>query len=321
MLHTEAEQFKQPAHSLLNDSSTANILIVEDDFISMSFLESQIQGLGHHIYKAENGKEALDALNTNNGQIDIVLMDREMPVMDGISTVRNMKDNPAFKKIPVIMVTGADELEEMKEGLDAGVFYYLTKPVEDKMLQSVLSAALREVKNVKTLAKELGKHKSSIDLISSCKFEFKTLEQAEGLAAFMANCFPNPEKVVIGLGELLINAIEHGNLGLGYDKKGELLESGIWRSEINRIQAQPENRDKFAEAIITHKDDGTYVVITDCGKGFDWQNYMNVDPSRAGESHGRGIAQARIRSFDKVGYNKAGNKVVAFSKNMPDLNW
>lgn len=308
-------------YSLLEKEDPINILAVEDDSLSMSFLQSQITELGHHMLKAENGQEALDALRDKNNQIDVVLMDREMPVMDGLTAVRRMKDNPDLRNVPVIMVTGADSVEEMREGLDAGVFYYLAKPVEEDMLHSVLAAAVREAQQARTLAAELGKHKVSFHLIDTCKFKFKTLSEAESLSAFIANCFPDPERVLPGLGELLINAVEHGNLGVGYDKKTELLEAKTWRVEVDRLQALSEHSEKFATATVTHKDEGTYVVIEDQGTGFDWKRFMKIDPARAGDNHGRGIAQANATSFDKLTYNDHGNKAVAFVGHEKRLEW
>lgn len=298
-----------------------NILAVEDDPLSMRFLEAQITGLGHKMLLAEDGKKALALLEAHKDEIDVVLMDREMPVMDGLTAVKRIKDNPALRNIPVIMVTGADSTTEMKEGLDSGVFYYLTKPVEEEMLRSVLSAAVREAKQSKTLAEELGKHRTSFNLIDTCKFKFSTLAQAESLAAFIANCFPDPIRVLPGLGELLINAIEHGNLGIGYAMKTKLVEAGTWRAEIEHMQKMPEHANKFATATIAHKEDGTYVIIEDQGQGFDWRKYMQIDPARAGDNHGRGIAQANATSFDKLSYNDSGNKAVAFVGAKKQLEW
>ena len=209
----------------------------------------------------------------------------------------------------------------MQQGLDAGVFYYLTKPVEESMLRSVLAAAVREARQARTLAEELGKHRTSFNLIDTCKFKFRTLTDAESLAAFIANCFPEPERVLPGLAELLINAIEHGNLGLGYDQKTKLIESGTWRSEIQRLQNMPQHEDKYAEAAISHKENGTYVVIEDQGAGFEWRKYLKIDPARAGDNHGRGIAQANTVSFDKLVYNEKGNKAVAFVGTEKQLDW
>lgn len=317
VLKTEEEKID---YSLLEKSSIT-VLAVEDDPLSMRFMQAQIMDLGHKMHMASNGQEALALLEKNRGVIDVVLMDRQMPVMDGLTAVRRMKDSSDLRNIPVIMVTGADSVEEMREGLDAGVFYYLTKPVEEKMLRSVLSAAVRDAEQTRTLEEELGKHRTSFELIDTCKFKFRTVAQAESLAAFMANCFPNPNRVLPGLGELLINAVEHGNLGLGYERKTDLIEAGTWRAEIERLQNMPENRDKVAVATIAHKEDGIYAAIEDQGKGFNWKRYMHIDPTRAGDNHGRGIAQANAVSFDKLSYNEKGNKVVIVVGNNKTLEW
>lgn len=308
-------------YSLLLGAKPMSVLAVEDDMLSMEFLKAQISELGHDMFTAQDGRQALSVLEANRGEIDVVLMDREMPVMDGLTAVKRMKDSPALRNIPVIMVTGADSTDEMREGLDAGVFYYLTKPVEEDMLRSVLSAAVREAQQARTLAEELGKHKTSFDLIDTAKFKFRTLAEAESLAAFLANCFPEPERVLSGLGELLVNAIEHGNLGVGYDKKTELVDADTWRAEVDRMQSLPQHAHKTATATIAHKEDGTYVVIEDQGEGFEWQKFMKIDPARAGDNHGRGIAQAATTSFDKLTYNEAGNQAVVFVGKNKQLDW
>jgi CheY-like chemotaxis protein len=305
----------------LHADKPMKILAVEDDLFSMNFLKAQITELGHKVVTAEDGKKALDLLRASRGEIDVVLMDREMPVMDGLTAVLHMKQDQYLRNIPVIMVTSADTVQEMQQGLEAGVFYYLTKPVKEEMLRSVLSAAVREAQQSRTLSEELGRHKTSFGLIDTCRFRYRTLEEAESLAAFMANCFSDPERVLPGLGELLINAIEHGNLGIGYERKSELVDNGTWRAEVERRQNMPEHRNKFVDATIAHKEDGTYVAITDQGPGFEWQKFLQIDPARAGDNHGRGIAQARAVSFDKLTYNPPGNQVVAFLGKERRLEW
>jgi hypothetical protein len=219
------------------------------------------------------------------------------------------------------MVTGAAGPKDIQEGISAGVFYYLAKPVEEDVLRSVLLAATREAQQIKTLADELKKHRTSFNLIQTCKFQLSTLDEAECLAAFMAHCFPEPDKVLQGLAELLINSIEHGLLNIGYERKTELIENGTWRAEILRRQGDAKYKDKYVEAVISRKDNGIYVVITDPGDGFSWKRYMDIDPSRAGDSHGRGIAQANAISFDKLTYNEKGNQSIAFVDNRVSLKW
>ncbi len=307
--------------NLLQSEKQVTILAVEDDELSMAFLEAQVTELGHAMHKACNGKEALEWLALHSHTIDVILMDREMPVMNGITAVKHIKEDPVLRQIPVIMITAADSAEDMREGLEAGVFYYITKPVDGQMLSSVIAAAVRDIEQSRVLAGELSLHKGSFQLIRTCKFEFSTLAHVEGLAAFAANCFPNPKRVLTGLGQLMINAVEHGNLGVGYEGKSELVASGIWRAEIERCQQLPEHAGKRATASIVHKENGVYAVIEDMGQGFNWKKYLQIDPSRAGDSHGRGIAQANALSFDKLTYNEQGNKAVAWVSHTEQLEW
>lgn len=288
------------------------ILTVEDDRLQRAFLEEHVVALGHKTIEAENGVEALRILQENASEIDIVLMDRIMPLMDGLTAVKKMKDNPLLRKIPIIMVTGAASPHEMQEGLEAGVFYYLGKPVDSNILCSVLSAAVREVEQIRALTNEMRRHKASFNLIESCKFKLTTLDEAECLAAFAAHCFPDPERVVQGLAELITNAVEHGNLEIGYARKSKLIEEGTWRAEIDKRLSMPEYSTRRVEVSIARRQDGIYVIITDQGAGFNWQEYMTIDSARAGDNHGRGIAQANALSFDKLTYNNEGNQAVAF---------
>lgn len=297
------------------------ILAVDDDRLERALLEAYVSDLGHVTIQAENGAEALRILQESKQPVDVILMDRMMPIMDGLSAVRNIKEDPILRRIPIVMATAVSNVKAVQEGLEAGVFYYLTKPIEAGMLRSVLIAATREAQQNRTLSDELRKHRLSFNLIHTCKFQFKTIAEAECLAGFMAHCFPEPERTLPGLAELLINAVEHGNLEIGYDPKTMLLEEGRWLEEINRRQQTAPYSDRFVEAVITQKDDGIYLVITDQGNGFNWHRYMTIDPSRASDTHGRGIAQARAISFDKLTYNEKGNQVVAVVSKKQNLEW
>lgn len=159
------------------------------------------------------------------------------------------------------------------------------------------------------------------ELLQTCKFTFRTLDEAESLCAFTAQWFPDPGRVYPGLLALTTNAIEHGNIGLGFDEKAGLLAGGLWRDEIDRLQKTEEHRHKYAELTISRKDNGVYAVIADQGKGFDWKRYIRIDPARAGDNHGRGIALASSASFDKLAYNGAGNQVVAYAGFTDTLKW
>lgn len=305
---------------LRKDDLPMNIMIIEDDAQERMFMEDRIRDLGHSTFTSENGRNALDILREGR-KVDVILMDRIMPVMDGITTVRHIKDIPGLQDIPIIMITGMSGPADMQDGIDAGVFYYLSKPVNDSMLKSVLSAAVRELKQNRFLQEELTRHKSGFNLIETCKFRFRTIEEAELLAGFMALCFPEPARVLPGLAELLFNAIEHGTYDIGYDRKSELIESDTLRAEIKRREGLQEYQKRYVDAVVTHKEDGTYAIITDQGVGFAWKRYMTIEPARARDNHGRGIAQANALSFDRLVFNDKGNQAIAFVRNEARLEW
>ena len=161
----------------------------------------------------------------------------------------------------------------------------------------------------------------SLPLLQTCKFDFKSLEDIGKILRFAAQYFAAHPKVLEGVEALMVNAVEHGNLGIGYDKKTELLKAERWEEEIRARLEQPEYKDKRAELVLTRKDGGIYVIVKDQGEGFDWKRYMAIDPARSSASHGRGIAHAHSVSFAKLTYNEEGTQAVGFIPEKDGLDW
>lgn len=297
------------------------ILAVDDDRVMLTLLIKRLEQRSYNVLSARNGEEALEIILREKSNIDVILLDREMPFMDGMELVERIKDDEELRRIPIIMQTGSDQPEQIRQGIDAGVFYYLTKPFEDSVLDSVLTSAVDKARQTKTLAFELDKHRASFSLIRQCDFEYRTLTEAEDLACFLASCFPEPARALSGLAELLINAVEHGNLSVHYDGKTDLITKGLWREEVERRLEMPEHRDKIVKVRLERNDEELSVTIRDEGDGFDWNSFMKIDPARATHNHGRGIAHANLRSFDRLIYNDAGNEVKAVTELEQSLDW
>ncbi len=297
------------------------VLAVEDDGTTRAIMTGLLEDLGYETLEAENGHEALEVVAREIDRIDVIVLDKVMPELNGLEVVTKLKSTPGFDTIPVVMVTGSKEPEEIKEGIDAGVFYYLTKPFDDDVFQSVLTAAMSEAKRLQILKNELQKHQTSFGFIDQASFTINKLEEAEDLACFLAVCFPSPGTALPGLASLLVNAVEHGNLGISYEEKSILLENGGWRSEVEKRQYEPSYRDKKVKVELYRNDQETKVIITDEGDGFDWRSYMEIDPARALDNNGRGIAQANQISFDEIVYNEKGNEVTAISRSGSGIQW
>ena len=157
----------------------------------------------------------------------------------------------------------------------------------------------------------------------TCKFHFKTLQDVADLDVFFQSYFKGKEKVLMGIKALLLNAVEHGILDIGYDAKAVFLETGELKKEIvKRERAFLESQNpKGGDIIVSEKEDGTYIIVNDPGSGFNWRSYLKIDPIRAGTKHGRGIALANALSFDKLSYNKEGNQAIAFISREQELTW
>ncbi len=285
------------------------ILAVDDNPTALRLLVAMLEQAGYETVQATNGREALEVLRQQPEDIDVILLDRMMPVMDGMEVIRLVHADTELRFIPIIMQTAADRPEEISEGIKAGVFYYLTKPLERKTLLSVVQAAAKQMEQQRTLRDEMRRHRLSFGLIQVLKSTFKTLEEGESLASFLANCFPDPERALSGISELLINAVEHGNLGISYEEKTTLMEESRWRDEVARRLQDPACADKKVVVIFERKDNTWYLQVTDQGAGFDWKKFLEFDPSRASHNHGRGVAMANTIAFDKLIYNKQGNQV------------
>jgi anti-sigma regulatory factor (Ser/Thr protein kinase) len=144
-------------------------------------------------------------------------------------------------------------------------------------------------------------------------YQVRTLQEARDLAHALAEAHPDPDRVVIGLTELLVNAVEHGNLGITYEEKADLLERGLFDAEVARRLALPALAARRVRVTLRRDPDAIATRIEDEGEGFDWHAFLDREPNseRALDNNGHGIAIARGMSFDDVTYHGRGNVVVA----------
>lgn len=289
------------------------LLVVDDEPFNLEIIAEYFDGLDFVLETAENGEIAWNLLQAGRSY-SLVILDRMMPVLDGMGLLNRIKDDPRFCDLPVIMQTAAGSPDQVREGLAAGAFYYLIKPYERDSLLTIVRGALADNEARKALQKKLAEHGNALQLMASAQFTLSTVEEASLLAAFLAQACPQPEKAVLGLSELLVNAVEHGNLAISYKEKSELRREDRWNEEVVRRLALPENQNKRVRASLARTTEGISIQIADEGSGFDWHNYLDFDPARAFDPNGRGIALAKMTSFDSLEYEGCGNTVVVTIK-------
>ncbi|MFC5302192.1 response regulator [Azospira restricta] len=294
------------------------ILTVDDEPLNLAIIEEYLsEETDYRLDSAGDGEAAWQALTGANAPYDLVILDRIMPALDGLELLRRMKGDPRFAGIPVIMQTAASTPEQVREGLAAGAYYYLTKPYEPETLCAVVRAALGDQRALRSAVNRAGSMERAFQQLSSIEFSFRTLDEARTLAEFLAGLCPNPQAALFGISELMVNAIEHGNLGISYREKTLLLMENDWHAEIGRRLELPQFRARVAHVRLEPQPDCLRFTISDAGAGFDWQRYLDFDPTRIFDPNGRGIAMAQRTSFASIEYPGCGNVVVATVSRKP----
>jgi CheY-like chemotaxis protein len=108
------------------------ILVVDDEPNIARLVEMNLKRAGYEVTLGTNGREAMELAASLRP--DLIVMDVNMPEMDGIEALNAMKADDELKDIPVIMLTANADNQDLWEGIKAGAIYYVTKPVDPQHL-------------------------------------------------------------------------------------------------------------------------------------------------------------------------------------------
>src|SRR5215510_6559922 len=122
-------------------TSQATILVVDDDPKHLRLVDALLQPRGYTVVTSADGVEALDQVH--RASPDLILLDVMMPQVDGFEVCKLLKDHPATRLIPVVMMTALDRREDRIKGLDAGADDFLAKPVHRDELLARVRTSLR----------------------------------------------------------------------------------------------------------------------------------------------------------------------------------
>lgn len=289
------------------------ILVVDDEPINLEIIREFLEDSGHCLTLVGSAEAAWQHLDGGK-PCDLVILDRIMPGMDGLTLLKKIKADARFAAIPVIMQTAATAPEQVREGIEAGAYYYLAKPYEPETLIAIVRAALADVAAREKAYTDAQAHVKAMELLETAEFRLRRLDEVAPLIQVLAGLCAQPANVAAGLSELLTNAIEHGNLELGYEDKKRLRIENTWENEVARRLSMPRYQDRWVRLRVTRQPGHLQFTITDQGKGFDWRRYLDFDPARATDPNGRGIAMARLMSFESLHYNDIGNEVQATAR-------
>ena len=130
------ESVGSTVHASPNPRNGLKVLVVEDSIVNQKLAVAMLKKLGHEVAIANNGKEALEAIKQS--VFDLVLMDIQMPELDGYETVRQLRKDETDERLPVIALTANAMRTDREACLQAGMDAYVSKPIRLKKLAEII---------------------------------------------------------------------------------------------------------------------------------------------------------------------------------------
>jgi two-component system sensor histidine kinase/response regulator len=140
------------AGSAGNRLAGVRVLLVEDNPINQQIAREFLETQGAIVAEAMNGKEAVDLLAEKDCRFDLILMDIQMPVMDGLAATKLIRENPLLGKIPIIALTAHALVSDKQRCIDAGMNDYVSKPIDLELLLSTLERWIQPTKSKQYVA-------------------------------------------------------------------------------------------------------------------------------------------------------------------------
>jgi len=119
------------------------VIVADDSRLVRGIVERTVVSMGFEALLAVNGKEALNILEAGDKDVNLMLLDWNMPLLNGIDVIRSMRKNDRFNNIAVLMVSTESEEDRIKEAISAGAQGYLTKPFTPDQLMDAIRQVLK----------------------------------------------------------------------------------------------------------------------------------------------------------------------------------
>jgi hypothetical protein len=245
--------------------------------------------------------------------LDAIFVSMADPAL-GASRLAQIRNMPGFDRLPVMVIVPPRAVGLADDLRRTGALVTVPPPAPDNAtLEDMLaqSRAAGSSLRPEPLSSERDLGELFAASVTEARFEFGTLEEARSLARLVASVCPDPARQGFGLEELMLNAVEHGILGIDGAVKSDHIRAGTWLNEVSTRLAAAEHQGKRASVSFERDARGISIRVRDCGLGFDWRTVIARGVIGTSEPNGRGVVLARLLAFDRLDYIDPGNEVVA----------
>lgn len=135
--------------SFATKSTTSRILMADDDVLIRTMLEKALMQEGYKVVSYANGHDLLTEYEANGA--NVILLDGQMPIMDGFTCCQYITQQPESRYTPVLMITGLDDARAVSQAFDVGAIDYITKPVHWPVLKQRLRMAVERSQMLRLL--------------------------------------------------------------------------------------------------------------------------------------------------------------------------
>jgi two-component system chemotaxis response regulator CheY len=120
------------------------VIIADDSRMIRNIIDKTISTIGCEAIHATNGREVLDLLGTRSEDVELILLDWNMPVLNGLDVLKSMQNNGQYRKIPVLMISTESEEDRIAQIMNAGAWGYLSKPFTPERLINTIRHTLEK---------------------------------------------------------------------------------------------------------------------------------------------------------------------------------
>ncbi|MBF0275291.1 MAG: response regulator [Nitrospinae bacterium] len=288
------------------------VLLAEDNDTTRYVMVEMLNAYDFDVIQAVDGEVAKRIYDEKHDEIDVIVSDLMMPNVTGVEFA---KYNYSNEMLPFIMCTAVKDAQVSLELFEYGVQDYVVKPIDvDKFIGVVKNAIFRY--SVHLMSDDPIQHSGNVSSITIPSAFEELTKAANWVRSKIEKRFDERtiKHFLCSMDEFLINAHEHGNLGINEEEKIQYIHQGQYKKELKRRESECKKTVKVTASVLK---DEIAITISDEGEGFDYKKYLNMNEAdiikRFTLPCGRGIYMSR-HYFDKIQYSNGGRKVLCIKK-------